>query len=139
MTIGVMAVIAVAQTVISFATIAEGTWSQIDEPREVIVRTDEEWQALWQDHGGGTTAPVIDFSDSTVVGVFLGSRPTGGFRVEITSVTVERGGGGVVEYSEHTPKPGSMVAQVLTAPFQLARLTWKGADLRFRSTDTPLR
>ena len=125
------------QTVVSFATIAEGTRSQIDEPREVIVRTDEEWQALWQDHAAGSTAPVIDFCDSTVVGVFLGARPTAGFRVEITSVTIDADTV-VVEYMERTPRRGAMVAQVLTAPFQLVRLTRQGGNLRFRRADAPL-
>ena len=89
--LGAINAIALLQTTMSFVTIARGDLSGVDEPRQVVIRTVEEWQALWTEHSGGTSVPDVDFSRSLVAGVFQGSRPTAGFQVEITGVHVERG------------------------------------------------
>jgi hypothetical protein len=48
----------------------------------VIVRSAADWGALWAAHSP-QPAPAVDFSRALVAGVFLGSRPSAGFRVEI--------------------------------------------------------
>jgi hypothetical protein len=101
-------------------TIARGTDSAIEEPREVVVRTIDEWRELWRAHGT-EPMPEVDLSNSVVVGVFLGSRPTAGFTVAITSVTVS-GDQAVVHFGEARPDPGALVAQVVTAPYHLVAL-----------------
>ncbi|MGH3369203.1 MAG: hypothetical protein ACRDPR_04320, partial [Nocardioidaceae bacterium] len=58
--------------------------------REVTIRSAAEWQALWKEHDGGDL-PAVDFAHSMVVGVFLGSRPTAGYAVEISAVLEEAG------------------------------------------------
>ncbi len=108
---------AVVSTAISFTSVAEGTRSQIQEPRQVVVRTAADWQTLWTAHDSAA-APNVDFSRAIVVGVFLGTRPTAGFSVRITAVTAT-GTKAVVEYVEGRPRPGGMTAQVLTSPFHL--------------------
>ena len=108
---------AVVSTAISFTSVAQGTRSQIQEPRQVVVRTAADWQTLWTAHDSAA-APTVDFSRAIVVGVFLGTRPTAGFSVRITAVTA-KDGGAVVEYVEGRPRPGGMTAQVLTSPFHL--------------------
>ena len=50
--------------------------------------------------------------------MFLGTRPTAGFSVEIVRVRQE-GVALVVEYKETRPAPGSVAAQVLTSPFHI--------------------
>ena len=79
-----------------------------------------EWQALWKEHSPETAVPAVDFAQSSVVGVFLGFRPTAGFSVEITAVRVE-GARTVVEYVEHRPPRDAFVAQILTFPFHIVR------------------
>lgn len=100
---------------VTFTTLAQGSSSQILEPREVVVRSAAEWQTLWKEHSA-EPPPTIDFSRSIVVGVFVGSRPTTGYQVDITAVKGD-GGLAVVEYRERRPAPGALVAQVLTSPF----------------------
>jgi len=106
------------QVLASFATVARGTGSGIDEPRQVVIRSAAEWQTLWKAHDPDRAAPVVDFARSVAVGVFLGSRPTAGFSVEITAVKKE-GERSVVEYLERRPPPGSLTAQILTSPYHL--------------------
>lgn len=101
-------------------TVAEGTDSGVSEFRQVTVRAVEEWRALWSAHSS-EPAPQVDFSRSVAVGVFLGSRPTAGFRVEITRVTIE-GDRAVVQFVEHRPEADAILAQVITAPFHVVTL-----------------
>ena len=108
---------AVVSSAISFTSVAQGTRSRIQEPRQVVVRTAADWQTLWTAHDSAA-APNVDFSSSIVVGVFLGTRPTAGFSVRITAVTA-KDGSAVVEYVEGRPRPGGMTAQVLTSPFHI--------------------
>jgi hypothetical protein len=111
---------AVILQTIAFTNVAQGSSSQVDEPRKVIVRSAEEFQALWKTH---STAPLpkVDFSKSIVVGVFLGMRPTAGYTVGIQAVRRTEGGA-VVEYIEGVPDKSRMVAQVLTSPFHLVSI-----------------
>jgi hypothetical protein len=116
-----MLVALVLQTVISFTTIASGTSSRIEEPRQVVIRTADEWQTLWKSHKAEATAPAVDFAQSAVVAIFLGSRSTAGFSVKITAIRKE-GDKAIVEYTEGTPRPDLMVAQVITAPFHIVKV-----------------
>ena len=99
-------------------TIAQGGMSGIERPRHVVVRTEDEWSALWREHAGDGDRPAVDFGSRMVVGVFLGTRMTAGYSVTITRV--EPGGADLtVWYRESTPAPDALTAQVLTMPFHL--------------------
>jgi hypothetical protein len=117
-------------------TVAQGPMSNIEEPRQAVVRTTAEWQALWKAHDGQRAAPAVDFTQSMVVAVFLGTRPTAGFAVEITAVRAE-GSRAVVEYRERRPPPDAIAAQMLTAPFHIVRLARTSASTEFRRIDGP--
>lgn len=105
------------QAAVAFTTVARGTDSQITETREAIVRSTDEWRALWSAHSSGRT-PSVDFSRAMVVGVFLGTRPTSGYTVEIVRVR-RQGSVTTVEYREQRPGPDGFNLQVLTVPFHL--------------------
>jgi hypothetical protein len=105
--------------------------SNIEEARTVVVRTAAEWQALWKEHDPEHAPPTVDFGQSMVVGVFLGSRPTAGFVVEITAVKQD-GQRTIVEYVERQPSRDEFVAQVLTSPFHLVRVMRTAGAVEFR-------
>jgi hypothetical protein len=99
-------------------TVAKGTLSGIERARQAVVRTEAEWRALWKEHAPEQPPPPVDFTGRTVLAIFLGSRNTAGFDVEITRI--ERDGNGVsVRYRETRPAPDGMVAQIITAPFHI--------------------
>ena len=83
----------------SIRTLDKGLDSNMDAARQATVHTAGEWEALWRAHGGERTRPAVDFSKEFVVAVFLGSRPTAGFSVEIVG-TRDDGAGLVVQYRE---------------------------------------
>jgi hypothetical protein len=111
-------------------TVERGQQSNIDAPLQVVVRTEAEWTKLWQQHAPDRPRPAIDFSKEMVVGVFLGSRPTGGFSVAIVSAT-PKDGTVIVSYKESRPRPGVMTAQVLTFPFHIVAVPKTAGEVRF--------
>ena len=115
------------------ATLVQGSSSGVDAPREVVVRSPAEWAALWKAHAAPQTAPVVDFSTNVVAAVFLGTRPTAGFRVDIVGARREADVL-VIEYAERAPGADSIVAQVLTAPFHIVTLPRYDGPIRFRKT-----
>jgi hypothetical protein len=115
---------------VPFKTIETGLQAGIERPREVVVRTPAEWKTLCGEYADGRSCPTIDFSKTTVVGVFLGTRPSTGYAVEIARV--ERDGDAVtVTYRERKPGPGEMSAQMITMPYQLVSIDRFAGPIRF--------
>ena len=102
-------------------TIEKGDQSNIDEAKNVLVRTDAEWTSLWQQHAPNRPRPAIDFGKEMVIGLFMGSRPNAGFSTAVVSAT-EGNGVLIVRYSETFPAPGRVAAQVLTFPYHLVAI-----------------
>ena len=109
---------AILQATIPIRTIDRGVMSDMDDARQASARTVGEWSRLWTQHAGERTRPNVDFSKDVVVAVFMGTRPTAGFAVEIVGVRQD-GPALVVSYTETRPSPGSVAAQVLTSPFHI--------------------
>jgi hypothetical protein len=112
-------------------TIARESMSAVDSPRQAVARNEKEFAALWQAHAGpAKAAPKVDFTKRTVVAVFLGSRPTAGYGVDLTG-TRQDGQALVIEWRESRPDRDSMVAQVLTSPAHLASIPKFDGEIRF--------
>jgi hypothetical protein len=106
------------QTAVSPRTIDKGDQTNVDDGKQAIARTDAEWTRLWQQHAPDRKRPAVDFSRDMVVGVFMGSRNTAGFAVEIAGAS-EANGALVVRYHEMVPPKGAVTAQVITSPYHL--------------------
>lgn len=115
----------------TFTTLDGGDQSQIETPRQAVARTQTEWEALWKAHGAESKPPVVDFTRTMVIGVFLGTRPTAGYAVAITRIE-KREKELVVTWRERCPGPRDLVAQVLTAPFVLVRTEPHAGPVRFQ-------
>ena len=115
-------------------TVNSDRMSGIDRPHQAVVRTEAEWRSLWQQHAAGRPAPAIDFSKNMVLAVFLGSRPSSGFSVQITGVRAE-GDGLVVEWAEARPSPGMSAAQVMTAPSHVVAVPRHDGPVRFEKVE----
>ena len=115
---------------VPFTTISQSDQSGVEDARHVVIRTPEDWNALWKEHGPGRPVPAVDFTKSMVIGVFLGFRNSAGFRVTITGI--ERTGATVaVTYREARPRAGEMLAQVLTFPHHLVRVERIDGEVKF--------
>ena len=116
-------------------TIVRDNMSNVDDAKQAVARTPAEWEALWRLHAGDQAPPPkIDFTKRTVVAVFLGSRPSAGYAVEVSG-TKPAGKTLTVEWSEHTPKPGHVSAQVITSPSHLVSIPKFAGEITFRKVE----
>jgi PrcB C-terminal len=111
-------------------TIDKGDHSNMDDAARVTVKTESEWQQLWQKHTPDRPRPKVDFTKEVVVGVFLGSRPTAGYVLEVVSATPDSGTL-VVKYRESVPPRGAMTAQVLTSLYHLVAVPIFAGEVKF--------
>ena len=78
--------------------------------------------------------PAVDFTKSMVMGVFLGSRNTAGYRVTITGM--ERDGATLaVTYREERPAARDILAQVITFPHHLVRVERMDGEVKFTRSE----
>ena len=101
-------------------TIAKGAFSGIQEPRQEVITDKKSWEQFWSKHSRLTKPvaplPEVDFTKEMVVAVTMGTKRTGGYSVEITSVaTVD--GKLRITIKQGSPPPGAITIQSLTAPF----------------------
>lgn len=103
-----------------------GQSAGIKDAQTVVVRTQKEWAALWTRHTAGRSEamPQVDFSKEMVVGVFLGERNTGGYKVEtkLMADPIEPKSRLVVFYKEVPPAAGRFNVQMVTRPFELRKV-----------------
>ena len=112
---------------IDFTTIARGSDSGYQSASQImVIDNSEQWIDLWQQHTSNTEppppVPQVDFTRYSVVAVFAGEQPTGGYSVEILSA--ETSGSPTQEQLaitvEHRqPSAGDFVTEALTYPYHM--------------------
>ena len=74
--------------------------------------------------------PPLDFQRESVAAFFWGTKPTGGYSIDVSGVSL-KGGVLVVQLRLQKPKPGSLVTQAITSPYLLLRVQGKPTKVRF--------
>lgn len=115
-------------------TIARDNMSGVEGARQVAVKTDADWSKLWRAHNAAAPVPKVDFSKRMVLAVFLGTRPSAGYSVEITGTKAD-GKTLLVAWREFPPKPGNLSAQVLTSPAHLVTIPAFDGEVTFQKVD----
>lgn len=118
----------------SFRDLDKGDQSFVDDGRQVVARTAAEWNTIWRRHSPDRPPPPVDFTQEMVVGVFLGSRPTAGFALEVIGMDVAAGEL-VVRYRERRPGRDAITAQVITSPYHLVAVARHAGDVRFQRVE----
>jgi hypothetical protein len=116
--------------------LARGVWPVREDKNERLVLHDPQELAValgvapkdarerrFQNDAVADTAKLlkvkdIDWNKQMLVVVAVGSRRTGGYRVEIESLTV-KDEALVVKWKLHEPRPGDVVTQAITYPTQM--------------------
>jgi hypothetical protein len=118
-----------------FTTLARGQYSGIEEKKYVIVTSQEEWEILWEKvHKFITPAPdlpVTDFASDIVLGVFMGTRPTGGYSIEIDELRACDDRIRAIVKSR-SPEPEDMVTTALTQPYHIIRFEATEWEIEFK-------
>lgn len=108
-----------------FTTLARGSHSGITAQEAILITTFAEWEALWARHASPfdppPAPPPVDFGRSSVVALFAGQRPTGGYSLRITEAELQ-GESLRVAALELRPAPGTPVTQSLTQPYHMVAI-----------------
>ena len=127
--------IATAQQAYPFETVSRGSGGGLaDSPLQALIQSEQALQAS----GAARLIPPgasIDFSREALLVAKMGSRPTGGYAIEIRAVEVQPpnpsvpGGPAVslttvlkVKVFSRSPGPGEIVTQAFTSPYHVVKV-----------------
>lgn len=116
---------------IDFTTIARGTDSGYQSASQMVLDNSAQWSNLWRQHISNIEppppVPQVDFSRYSVVAVFAGEKPTGGYSVEI--LTVETNSSQTTDLPSlaiavryRQPSAGEFVTEAFTYPYHMMRI-----------------
>ncbi|MBU2158834.1 protease complex subunit PrcB family protein [Patescibacteria group bacterium] len=106
---------------VSIQVLDAGTNAGAAAQRKNIATYDTDgFERLWQmAHGNdGTPMPSVDFSERYVIGVFAGTKSSGGHGIEVSEVR-DSGDTRTVVITLTKPGAGCMTSQALTSPYQI--------------------
>lgn len=123
-----------------WGVLAQGSQAVVGGPIYRIVTDQSQLLGLWnQAHGAQLTLPPlpeVDFRRESVVAIFIGQRPTGGYGLSVTELLLENNEV-YLEVRLTQPSPGAMVTQALTSPWLMVRIQRPGVPVAwFRNADT---
>jgi hypothetical protein len=121
----------VQTTTAPMRSLARGDQSGVESARQAVARSEGEWTALWRQHAPDQPAPAVDFAKEMVIGLFLGSRNTAGYSVEIVSAALDQGTL-LVRYRQRAPAPDAITAQIITTPFHIIAVPKTTAEVKFQ-------
>ncbi|GEM_PF-155491 len=75
--------------------------------------------------------PQLDLDRYSLAAFFWGSKPSGGYAVDVAKVVQKRGGVVAVYLKLQRPAPGSIVTQMITSPYVLIEISGKPRIVRF--------
>lgn len=117
---------------LNFESLSNKNISRVKTEKQVVVKSAAEFSTLWQEHNGSSeNQPDVDFGSDMVVAVFMGEKATGGYNIEITSVSMNDSQI-TVEYSETEPDPDGFTTQVITSPAHIVKI--KKSDVKVAFT-----
>ena len=127
---------------LEFEVIDSGDLSGYCEEEYLVIKTEVEWTSVWEKHTvlcmhlctGRPPCPNVDFSEKTVICVFMGERPTLGYDISIESIWVEEERVHVDVVKRSPPKEYSG-GQALTYPFMLVSLEKADFEVVFHVTE----
>ena len=103
---------------------------------ELVATSAEEWAQKWAASGATGSPPDVsdvDFEKEVAVALFLGEKPTGGWRISPDVEVRTQGQFGAVIYEKLGPGDGCTTTQAITYPY--VALAVKAKNLRFESTE----
>ena len=107
---------------VGFTLVATGTNSSYEGIRSLeLVSNQTEWQRVWQVVGSDRRIPEINFDTRTVIIVYQGRKPTGGWSILVDGLR-RVGQNLIVSVREQKPGPGDITTDALTSPFVIVSI-----------------
>jgi len=121
----------VSSTTQSWQVVAKGNQCAIQESRQVLIKSEADFDKLWKETFNGVympdPKPAIDFSKKWVVAAFLGTVNTGGHSIEIKEIKQE-GTTATVTLKHTKPGAGCMSSMAIEFPFVMATVNQLSSD-----------
>jgi hypothetical protein len=118
---------------IKFRTIGKGISSGHTTSEYYVIQNNDEWTRVWNQHTKimypRDPLPQIDFSKTTVIGVFMGQQLTTGYGIEVKEI-IDTGLLIVVKVEKTYPK-GCAVGEMLTNPYHIVSVDKIGKYIIF--------
>jgi hypothetical protein len=109
---------------LTFTSVQRGAYSGVTERKAVLISDEAGWRSNWQQLTSrqfpAPEAPAMDFSQHSVLAVYMGEKSTGGYAVEVTGVEMANGKL-KVSVKEITPGQGG-VTLAFTQPFHMVQI-----------------
>lgn len=101
----------------------EGQHSRIGEARAVAVSDAASWEKVWKEHDASAPVPAVNFSQESVVAVFLGETKAAGVKIEIVVQNDQLDANRLnVFYKEVRSASKGFAAQVVCRPFAMVKV-----------------
>jgi PrcB C-terminal len=105
----------------------QGKHCGIDKPRNMVIKSQKEFDALWEESQKGIdfgpfkppVKPTVDFEKKWVIACFLGMVNTGGYSLEIQSIEVGPSST-LITILHKRPNLDCLTAQVIESPYLMA-------------------
>ncbi|TVR74545.1 MAG: protease complex subunit PrcB family protein [Marinilabiliales bacterium] len=123
---------------IEITHITRGPFCGVEQQQNIAVTDNAHWKELWttvqRNRHPADDLPEIDFSRQTIICVFLGTRSTGGYSVEILGASLQ-GDTLTVLYTTESPAPGDMVSMAITHPCHIVSVDVTAEQVEFSRKD----
>ncbi|KFI05547.1 hypothetical protein JN27_20910 [Massilia sp. BSC265] len=119
-------------TPVAFKTIVSESFSNIETPREVVIKDAAAWSTLWAEHSKTRiAAPEVDFTRNMLVAVFQGSGNPGCGTFDVVHVG-SKDGKLLVEYEIRDMSPVAICLAAVTQPMRVVSVPKVDAPVEFR-------
>lgn len=105
-----------ADPAITFEILKQEEYGGRAKKSTVVVSSQQQLNELYKELGWNDV-PVVDFSNSNVVAIFMGQKNTGGYSISIKKVAIENN---TATIQVNTTAPEGMATMALTAPYCIA-------------------
>jgi len=111
---------------VAWSILSEGSQGSADQPAVYVIQSQAKFSEIWTLANGNftpmPTMPSVDFSNNTIIAVFLGIKPSGGHSVEIANM-VNKATGLDVSLQINEPGAGMIATMALTSPWVMVEVT----------------
>lgn len=101
--------------------LSSGAYSNLNEKQLLVIKDTEGLESIYKNLSSVEEVPFIDWNQHQVVLLALGTKNTGGYSIEIDSVTKTKDAIQVY-YKVTSPKPGDRATMALTAAYALYKI-----------------
>jgi hypothetical protein len=122
---------------IEFQTIEKGYFSRHKPAAYYVIQNEEEWTNVWNSHDiylPQRSPPEVNFSETTIVAVFMEEFNTGGYGIEIKEI-VNLDGSVIVKVEKTYLGEGYGVIEAFTYPYHIVKTVKIDKEITFETVE----